>query len=85
MAAKNAAISKDISCYGLAFLKYLMHPGNRVAAAMLYKPISNRLGTQKFYPGTEPLSAQLLCIELYHGAAAEQFPEPFRVLRKAKR
>ena len=39
---------KDISCYGLAFLSILMHPGNRVAAAMWYKPMSNRLSTQKF-------------------------------------
>ena len=55
---------KNISCYGIAFLNNLMHPGNRVAAAMLYKPIRNRLGTQKFLPMTEPLSAQLLCIDL---------------------
>ena len=63
-APKRRLSSKDKSLYGLAFLKYLMHPGNRVAAAMVYKSISNKLGTQKFFPQREPLSAQLLCIEL---------------------
>ena len=55
---------KDMSCYGLTFLNNLMHPGNRVAAAMWYKPIRKVLGTQKFFQMIESLSAQLFCIEL---------------------
>ena len=85
VAAKNAAICQRHKLLRPCFLNILMRPGNRVAAAMLCKPIKKWLGTQKFYPCKEPLSAQLLCIELYYGAAAERLPEPFRLLRKAQR